>query len=464
MLFNSFQYLLFLPLVLVAFHLLPQKYRWVMLLGASCWFYMAFVPVYILILAFTILVDYFSGLLIERSEGRRRKGWLIASIAANLGVLAVFKYYNFFNYNIGELFRDLGVGYHVPDLGMLLPIGLSFHTFQSLSYTIEVYRKREPAEKHLGIFALYVMYFPQLVAGPIERAGRLIPQLRNTPSLEPEDVRYAINKILLGYFKKVVVADNLAVFVDQLFGHVPSGTGLQYYIVAFMFSVQIFCDFSGYTDIALGSARLMGIRLMENFDRPVWSSNLGEFWSKWHISLTSWVRDYVFKPWAVGKPRWAAGLITIAVFVLIGFWHGASWNFLIFGLLNGVFVVGQDRFAAIKWLKPFNKSRPGKVLWSLWTLHLVVFFSIFFRAADVHDAFAIIEHILTDFRISAAELQSGFFAEMAMGFVLIGLTMCTALFNRQLRFKYNWMYVVGMLVLIFLLGTDAQNQFIYFQF
>lgn len=463
MLFNSFDYLLFLPLVLVLYHLIPKDWRWVMLLAASYFFYMCWKPFFAIFMLLSTAVDYWAAMKMEDAPDKQvRKRYMAFSLVANLGLLFFFKYMNFFAYNAEFLLGSLHVYYDSPVLNIILPLGISFYTFQSLSYTFDVYKGKDKAERHFGYFALYVSYFPQLVAGPIERAGNLIPQLRAHKPATDDDIRYGINKILLGFFKKVVVADNLAPYVDQLYGNIPGASGLQYAIAAVLFTVQLFCDFSGYTDIAMGSARLMGVRLMDNFDRPFNTSNLNAAWSKWHISLTSWIGDYVYRPWIRNKPN-QTRLITIATFVIIGFWHGPTWNFIAFGLFHGICMVLQRMYIRIKPLKAFNNSRPMKLFWTVWNFGLLVVSCIFFRNS-LTDAFTVIHHIFTDFRLSMADLRSGYFAQMMMAICFALLAWATTLFPRSLRFKYDNAYVAGMLVVIFIFGSDSQNQFIYFQF
>jgi alginate O-acetyltransferase complex protein AlgI len=313
MIFNSIAFLVFFVVVTTAYYVLPYRWRWPLLLAASCYFYMAFVPVYILILAFTIVVDYAAGHLIERSQGATRKRWLIASIVANVGVLAIFKYYGFLTENIEALVHGTGwTDYKIPELGIILPIGLSFHTFQSLSYTIEVYYGRQKAERHIGIFSLYVMFYPQLVAGPIERPGNLLRQLHLSFDFHAPTVASGLRLMAWGFFKKLMIADRVAVMVDHVFNSPEQHSGPAMILASFFFAVQIYCDFSGYSDIALGAARCLGIDLMRNFRTPYYSANVSEFWKRWHISLSSWFRDYVYIPLGgnrVVKWRWYYNLM-----------------------------------------------------------------------------------------------------------------------------------------------------------
>lgn len=341
MLFNTLDFAVFLPIVFALYwFVFGRNYRAqnTVLLIASCWFYMAFVPVYILILAGTIGIDYFAGILIEDSKGPARKRWLTASIVANLGVLAAFKYWNFLNENIGALFTSAGFDYNVPDLGMLLPIGLSFHTFQSLAYTIEVYRGTQKAERRPGMFALYVMFFPQLVAGPIERPRNLLEQIEHPRTFNYAKAVDGLRQILWGLFKKMVIADNCAIEADRIFDEPGLYAGSTLLLGAFYFAMQIYGDFSGYSDIALGCSRLFGFSLMRNFAFPYFSRDIAEFWRRWHISLSSWFRDYVYVPLGGSRGgRWHAVRNTFIIFLLSGFWHGANWTFVCWGAINALY-------------------------------------------------------------------------------------------------------------------------------
>ncbi|MCB0736057.1 MAG: MBOAT family protein [Bacteroidetes bacterium] len=463
MLFNSFQFLWFLPISIVVYYLLNPKWRWAFLLGISYYFYMCWRPEYVvLILASTVLDYWVARKMSELSNQKVRKKYLYMSLVGNLGMLFTFKYFDFFMYNTEVLMGKLNIFYDSPILNVLLPMGISFYTFQTLSYTIDVYKGKTTAEKHLGYFALYVTYFPQLVAGPIERASRLLPQLKKTTLPSRDDVQYGINKILLGFFKKVVVADNIAVFCDQLFANPVNASGLLYAIAITLFIFQLFADFSGYSDIAIGTARLMGVRLMENFNRPFWSSNISEFWSKWHISLTSWIGDYIFKPMVKNWPK-AAQFLSIFVMVLIGFWHGASWNFVTFGLLHGVIIFLQRHYKKIAWLKGFSK-RPYIInLYRIWNVVLLIITGVFFRNS-FGNSVKIFKHIVSDFSLSLGQLRSPFQTEMMISIFVCLLLLVTVVFNEKLKFKHQNLYTLFMLLVIIFLGLDNQNQFIYFQF
>jgi D-alanyl-lipoteichoic acid acyltransferase DltB (MBOAT superfamily) len=348
MIFNSLEFLAFFPIVTLLYFVVPRRMQWALLLIASCIFYMAFRPVYVLILVFTILVDYVAGLLIAPAVGWRRRAWLGASIAANVGVLAVFKYWNFAAGNLNGLAgRPL-----VPLLDILLPIGLSFHTFQAMSYTIEVYRGRQPPERHLGIYALYVMFYPQLVAGPIERPQNLLPQFRDGHEFDAARVTRGLSLMMWGFFKKIVVADRLAIAVNHVYARPGDFDGAALLLATYAFAFQIYCDFSGYSDIALGSAEVMGFELMKNFDRPYASASVAEFWRRWHISLSTWFRDYLYIPLGgskVGPARTGANLLI--VFLVSGLWHGANWTYVAWGALHGLYIiVGRATEGARRWL------------------------------------------------------------------------------------------------------------------
>lgn len=330
MLFNSVEFAIFFPIVTALFFLTPHQFRWLLLLLASCIFYMYFKPVYILILALIIVIDYIVAIQIEKQQNEKRKRWLLfLSLAANLSILFAFKYFNFviahLNYAL-EVFKAQG---QLPILNIVLPIGLSFHTLQAMSYTIEVSRGKFKAEKHFGIYALYVMFYPQLVAGPIERPQNLIPQLHQHKVFNYENARRGMILIAWGLIKKVVIADRIAAIVNQVHS-MPAGfyTGIPLIIVYFATPMQVYCDFSGYTDIARGCAKVMGYDLMENFKAPFLQPNVNKYWASWHISLTTWFRDYVYLPIRRNVFPNAGMFFSITiVLVLSGIWHGAHWHF-----------------------------------------------------------------------------------------------------------------------------------------
>ena len=475
MLFNSFHFALFFVVVTTLYFLLPHRFRWMLLLGSSCYFYMAFIPVYILILGFTIVVDYFAGILLETTDGKKRKYWLIASLAANIGVLAVFKYYNFLNDNLSILLNSFGYQNQIPHLGILLPIGLSFHTFQAMSYTIEVYRGKQKAERNFGIYSLYVMFYPQLVAGPIERPQNLIHQFYEKHYFEYERVIEGLKLMLWGLFMKLVIADRLSLYVNAVYNNPEQQGGKSLAIATIFFAFQIYCDFAGYSNIAIGAAKVMGFKLMTNFNRPYFSRSISEFWKRWHISLSTWFKDYLYISLGgnrVSIPRWYFNLFI--VFAISGLWHGANWTYIIWGAINGFYLV----FAIVteKWRKQFNRviyldhfPKLHNFLQIGITFILACFAWIFFRANSSYDAFLIIKKIIT--------LSGSLYIDFnTMIYSLAGITFLLIIeYHREhdnhvgLPFKTNhWLkeqVAYGMLIyLIFTVGVFDGSQFIYFQF
>jgi D-alanyl-lipoteichoic acid acyltransferase DltB (MBOAT superfamily) len=412
MLFNSLAYLVFFPVVLAGYFTLPRRWRVAWLFAASCLFYMVYKPAYILVLFGLIAIDYLAALGMEGATPRRARILLLASIAGTCSALLVFKYYAFATSNLTSVAHAFGHSFHVPELGMALPIGLSFHTFQSLAYCIEVYRGNQRAERNPLIYATYVMFFPQLVAGPIERPGNLLHQFREEHRFDPDQALSGLRRIALGLFKKAVIADRLNLVVNEAFRHPNYFGGWDLLLVGVFFAYQAYCDFSGYSDIAIGSARILGFRLTENFDTPFYSRSIGEFWRRWHITLSYWFRDYVFIP--LGGSRrgfWNAARNYLIAFALSGLWHGASWHYVVWGALNGVYVVVgklfrpmREEIAAGLGLGPENPARAAFGILSTFTFTVLTF--IVFRAHDMGAAAAILTRILRvpTFNLSAFDL------------------------------------------------------------
>lgn len=467
MLFNSIQFLIFFFIVCCTYFLIPDRFKWLLLLIASCYFYMAFVPVYILILGGTIVVDYFAGLLIYKYYQRRRF-FLILSLIANIGVLAVFKYYNFLNANLSHLIGAFGYKNHIPYLSMLLPIGLSFHTFQAMSYTIEVYRGKQKPEKHFGIYALYVMFFPQLVAGPIERPQNMLHQFHEKHDFDYYRIVSGLKIMLWGFVKKVVVADRLAIYVNTVYSHPDKHSAITLAVATIFFSFQIYCDFSGYSDIAVGTAKVLGYNLMLNFRRPYFAKDIREFWSRWHISLSTWFRDYLYIPLGgnrVSVPRWYLNLFI--VFVVSGLWHGANWTFIIWGALHGCFIVLG---LIIQKISPKKFAVPGFIN-VLITFVLVSFAWIFFRANNIHDAFTVARSILIWKKgpFFVGDVNEFSYSIFALVFLLL-VEFKQEYFNTSFSLLYNnnklvrqFAYVL-LLLMIITIGVFNGGQFIYFQF
>jgi D-alanyl-lipoteichoic acid acyltransferase DltB (MBOAT superfamily) len=484
MLFNSLQFLVFFPVVTILYFVLPHHLRWALLLVASCYFYMALIPVYILVLFFLIGVDYIAGLAIERAEGLRRRSFLMLSLAANLGVLFFFKYFNFFNSNIDRLADVLGYDWPIGSLRIILPIGLSFHTFQSISYTIEVYLGRQKAERHLGIYALYVLFYPQLVAGPIERPQNLLHQLRGRHDFDYRRVAGGLKLMAWGLFKKVVIADRLAAAVNMVYDDPTAFTGAPLILATYYFAIQIYCDFSGYSDIAIGAAQVMGIRLMDNFNRPYGAESVADFWKRWHISLSTWFRDYLYIPLGgnrVSRGRWFANLFI--VFLVSGLWHGAAWTYVVWGALHGLYLIASIVTAPLRHrlIRALGFDRFPRLLHLIRvavTFNLVSFAWIFFRARRLSNASYIVGHLFR-FRdeygrwaipqdallLPWMDVVIAFWAILFME--LVHLTyphgrMRQFLSDKPAWFRWPAYYLLAYSILF--LGSFGSERFIYFQF
>ena len=478
MLFNSFSFLVFFVIVTLAYYLLQHRFRWMMLLLASCIFYMFFKPEYILILAFTIVMDYCAGIAIENSTTQKRKYFfLLSSLVANIGVLAIFKYYNFINGNITGLCKLFGYNNHIPYLNMLLPIGLSFHTFQAMSYTIEVYRGNQKAERHFGIYSLYVMFYPQLVAGPIERPQNLLHQFRADHPYQYSNVVSGMRLMLWGFFKKIVIADRLAVIANEVYGDYMHYNGIALIIAVVFFAFQIYADFSGYSDIAIGTARVMGFDLMQNFRYPFRSKNFTEFWRRWHISLSTWFNDYLYSTIVFSKRKWGNYAVVYAIlvtFCISGLWHGAGWTFLVFGLLHGIALSYEALTKKIR--KKMTNAVPALLytgLSKILTFSFLAFTWIFFRSENFPKAFHIIKNIFVADDSYKRLFEPRLIYQLVIGAMAIVLLELLQRLYGELNFNeyiakknsaLRWVFYLFFCILIINFGHYGNNQFIYFQF
>ena len=487
MLFNSIEFMIFFPIVTLLYFLLPHKFRWAMLLTASCIFYMFFIPVYILILAVTIIIDYFAGIWIEESQGKRKKLYLIISIVSTCLVLIVFKYFNFFNGSFASIAKFLNLNYPIEMLNIILPIGLSFHTFQSLSYVIEVYRGHQKAERHFGIYSLYVMFYPQLVAGPIERPQNLLHQFREEHKFEYERVTNGLKLIAWGLFKKIVIADRLSIFVNKVYGNPTEFDGIVLIIATVFFAFQIYCDFSGYSDIAIGSSQVMGFKLMDNFKRPYFSKNISEFWKRWHISLSTWFKDYLYISLGgnrVAKWRWQFNLFF--TFTISGLWHGANWTYIIWGALNGFYLVfaiwTKEMREKIASYIPLFKYKKVRKIWQVGiTFSLICFAWIFFRAKNVSEAFYIITHLTSGMEnilsikyiVESIAMVGVSKSEFIISIAVILFMEFIHLIQRHYKIRHmlaekpvwiRWSIYFMVVYGTILFGIFGKNDFIYFQF
>lgn len=473
MLFNSIEFLIFFLVITTAYFFVPHRFRWFLLLGASCVFYAAFIPIYIFILFGTIVIDYIAGIKIEHAVGKRRKAFLVMSLVANTGVLVIFKYYNFFTENVNYVLQQMHItASNLTYLSIALPIGLSFHTFQAMSYTIEVYRGNVPAERHFGIYSLYVMFYPQLVAGPIERPQAILHQFYEEKHFSFERVITGLERILWGLFKKVVVSDLLAIYVNSIYNHYESNTGFTLLVATYAFAIQIYCDFSGYSDIALGTAQVMGFELMENFNLPYFSKSVTEFWRRWHISLSSWLRDYLYI--SLGGNRKGAFNTyrnLMLTMLLGGLWHGASWNFIVWGFLNGAYL-SVEKWLGLEVKGGNNYNLFRKIVRAFITFNLICITWVFFRASSFKQAIYIIANIFNPIRFWNLRIQdTGIFSSMILGVAILFVFEYVYLRKHRITEispRRDWYrplaFSVILVILIIGFGVSGNDQFIYFQF
>jgi D-alanyl-lipoteichoic acid acyltransferase DltB (MBOAT superfamily) len=478
--FNSFQYLWFLPAVAALYYLLPLRLRQVLLLAASYYFYMCWRVEYALLIVLSTAVDYWAGLKIGAAvqQGDKRK-YLMVSLAVNLGLLTTFKYLGFIFDTLNAALRTGGFTVHLPVPEIILPVGISFYTFQTLSYTLDVYNGQRRPESDWIVFANYVVFFPQLVAGPIERSTRLLPQFKQRLAWHSQGVADGLRWILWGLFLKVTIADRLAIYVDHIYDHPHGQPGVALLMATYFFAFQIYCDFAGYSAIAIGSARVLGFDLMKNFNAPYVADSVADFWRRWHISLSTWFRDYFYFPMGGSRvPPRRHYLNLMAVFMVSGLWHGANWTFVVWGCLHGLYVVisratrpwrdriqhvlGVDRFPALL-----------KVVRIVVTFHLVCLAWVFFRAPTLADAWYVLGRIAHPAYSTAALTGpfSKFEFAMAVALVLgLGLSEWWPNAGQRLldtarrRTALRWGLDFAMILLVFLCGIYQYSPFIYFQF
>ncbi|MCL4294548.1 MAG: MBOAT family protein [Anaerolineae bacterium] len=485
MLFNSIEFLIFFPTVVVLYFACPHRYRWALLLAASYYFYAAWKLEYIVLLIASTLISYLTAILIVKSENQvQRIALLVISLCSNLGILFAFKYFNFVNDSFRTAFNQFNLVYDVPMFQVLLPVGISFYTFQILGYVIDIYRGKLEPERHLGRFALFAAFFPQLLAGPIGRVTSLMPQFYEKFDFDEARVNSGLRLMLWGMFQKVVIADRLGLYVNAVYDNPSNWAGWPILLATFFFAFQIYCDFAGYSDIAIGAARVLGFNLMENFRRPYFAQSPSEFWGRWHISLSTWFRDYLYIPLGgnrVSLPRWYLNLMI--VFLVSGLWHGAAWTFVVWGGLHGLYMVGD---VASKSLRGKLAHRLGLdrqptiqvMLSGFVTFSLVCLAWVFFRANSVAEAFLLLNNLLplTNF----AELNAPWAAvvsnpaqEMALSLGLILLLMMVHWVQEQQRqvlilwqrpLWFRWAAYLGLALAIMNLGLTEEAPFIYFQF
>lgn len=478
MLFNSLDFAIFLPVVFILYWFITNKslkLQNILLLVASYFFYSCWDYRFLFLLIFSTVLDYYTGIKIaEANIKSSKKFWLWLSISINLGFLAVFKYYNFFVAGFADALNHLGFQANFPTLNIILPVGISFYTFHGLSYIIDIYKGRIEPERNFVDYSVFVSFFPLLVAGPIERATHLLPQIKKPRYFDYSKAVDGLRQILWGLFKKVVIADNCAEYANIIFGNHTAYSGSTLVVGAVFFAFQIYCDFSGYSDIALGTARLFGIELLRNFAFPYFSRDIAEFWRRWHISLTTWFRDYLYIPLGGSKGGTFMKIRnTFIIFIVSGFWHGANWTFICWGLLNAIYFIP---------LLLLNKNRNNletiaqeryfptlKELFGMFvTFTLTVLAWIFFRAESVSHAFSYISHIFSHSFFTIPQFRPQTLTILLVLFFIIewmgrdqeyALAKLGVSWPRPVR----WIFYYSVLAIIFIYGGKEQ-QFIYFQF
>jgi D-alanyl-lipoteichoic acid acyltransferase DltB (MBOAT superfamily) len=479
MLFNSLTFLLFFPIVALTYFLIPQKYRWMLLLLASYYFYMSWKPEFIILIIISTLVDYISGKQIYGSRTRRRKQFFLGlSLSVNLGLLFTFKYFNFFSGALGDFLQAISIPFDPVTVQLILPIGISFYTFQTISYTVDVYRGKIKPEKHLGVFAVFVSFFPQLVAGPIERAKNLIPQFYEKHKPDFNRITIGLGIMLWGMFKKVVVADRMAVLANSVFNNPTSYTGWPIVIAIVAFTIQIYCDFSGYSDIAIGAAQVLGIRLSDNFRRPFMATSMRDLWRRWHITLVEWFKDYIYIPLGGNKVhffRWAINILV--VFFISGLWHGANWTYIFFGVINGLYLIAEYITKRQQQLVANMFSRMHLDWLHIWLRRAAIFslfaFSLtFFRAPTIKTA----TQLLMDIQWAGTmDFWRGVMTELSL-YIALGAVALWLLVqyihgkDSVKNFLVHRPVVIRIIIYTILListlyfGVFSGNEFIYFQF
>ena len=479
--FTSLGFVLFLPIVALLFFMFGQKIRIIFLLLASYYFYMSWRPEYAILILLSTVVDYFAGILISKNKSLlQRRLFLAISLTVNLGLLFFFKYFNFLSDSLRHILSLVSVQMDPIFQTFILPVGISFYTFQTIGYTVDVYNKKIEPQKNFLKFALYVSFFPQLVAGPIERAKNLFPQFDMTHKFEINRATDGLKLMLWGFFKKLVIADNAAIVVDTIYADPAHFGGVYLWIATILFSIQIYCDFSGYSDIAIGCAKILGFKLMDNFNRPYFSKSIAEFWRRWHISLSTWFKDYIYIPLGgsrVGKIRWSLNIML--VFLISGIWHGANWTFIVWGILHGFFIVVSPftKKVSIFARKMVLMKENGLVscLLQVVTTYLLVLLAwVFFRSPSITSAWDIIKRMLTpavhEFGIQSIGLSTGSLIAVFVAIVFMELIhFCQEHSGMREMFDNKSALIrvsayMFMIIFIVLFGAFGKGSFIYFQF
>lgn len=478
MLFNSLAFAFFLPIVFAIYWAIPDKFRWPVLLCASYYFYMSWNVKYVVLILFTTIISYVAAIFVEKAQSLRIKRFvLLCSAVLSLGVLFYFKYFNFFIGSLEAVMSLFAIKLSPISINVILPVGISFYTFQTLSYVIDVYKGTVKAERNLGIYATFISFFPQLVAGPIERTSNLLPQIKEKKKFDYETATYGLKLMAWGFFKKLAIADVLSGYVDRAYFRIGEMPGLDYAFAIFFFSIQIYCDFSGYSDIAIGTAKLLGIDLMTNFKSPYLSDSIKEFWSRWHISLSTWFRDYVYIPLGGNRCKPIRNIFNMMVtFLVSGLWHGASWTFVVWGGIHGFIQIIEKCLSEI--LSKFrSKNRITRLISILVVFVICNLAWVFFRADSIYDAFRVIGHAIVDIRHPHTYFHTSLgLGKQALMKIFITLIVLFIYDNYALKEDpivwigkqkgwFRWMvYVCFVFLILINMPASNENAFIYFQF
>ena len=479
MIFNSIAFIFFFVLVVLLFYCLPAKFRWLWMVVTSIFFYCYTNPVFIIVPVFITISTYFAALQLQKATTEKKAGLIyLMAIITNIGLLVFFKYTNFFSNTFIDVFNIFNSSNKKISNSFLLniaaPLGISYITFQAIGYLIEVKKGNQQAETHLGHFSAYLLFFPKIIAGPVERAHNFLPQLKALKPLQYDDISIGCKQFIWGLFKKLVVADRLSIYVDAVYNNYEHHSGFTLLITAVFYLFQMYADFSGYTDMALGLARIMGFKLTQNFNRPLFAKSITEFWRKWHISLSTWFADYFYNPIAIKKRDWGKWSIVYAsftTFIILGFWHGANWTFIVFGAMHGLLL--SVEFFTRKLRKDFRKNLPAwlnNISGVAFTCGYFALSLIFFRADTVTDALLIIKKIIfLNGPLFVVNISSFLFSLLGIGILYI--TECRQEFYSEsfsLVNNKNWLarngYYGFLLLFILLAGVFDGGQFIYFQF
>ncbi|MCI7443880.1 MAG: MBOAT family protein [Clostridium sp.] len=479
--FDSITFILFMTIVFIIYWFINNKYRWILLLIASYYFYLSWDVKGIFLIISTTILSYSSAILMEKiNEKEKRKLVLFFTLLIALGILFFFKYFNFFNNVLGEILKIFSIKFHPMTLKLFLPIGISFYTFQTIAYLVDVYRGNVKAEKHLGKYAVFISFFPQIVSGPIGRASSLLPQINAEHIFNYEKATYGLKQIAWGFFKKFAIANTLSIYVDKIFNDLYNYKGFSLVVVSLFFTLQIYCDFSGYSDIAIGLAKLLDIDLMTNFKSPYFSSSIKEFWSRWHISLSTWLRDYIYIPLGGNRcSKFRNSINLMITFLVSGLWHGANWTFIFWGGLHGLAQIIEKLFTKGK--KHLEEKK--NIKWVIKVILVILFCNIawvFFRANSMSDAIYIFSNMFKGIKNPVSYIMNGQldlqldkiqFLLLIISILLMGIfdfislkTDVISLISNMSLISRWLIYLLLVTIIIVLIPVSANSGFIYAQF